>query len=34
MSAFAFAETCVFDKQSLEPFHCDPLIPWPKPENY
>src|SRR6187551_2566978 len=26
MSAFAFAETCVFDKQSLEPFHCDPLI--------
>ena len=21
-SAFAFAETCVFDKQSVEPFHC------------
>src|SRR6187551_2680561 len=26
MSAFAFAETYVFVKQSLEPFHCDPLI--------
>jgi hypothetical protein len=25
-SAFAFAETCVFGKQSLEPFHCGPLI--------
>jgi hypothetical protein len=24
-SAFAFAETCVFGKQSAEPFHCDPL---------
>ena len=24
-SAFAFAETCVFGKQSTEPFHCDPL---------
>ena len=27
MAAFAFAETCVFGKQSLEPFHCDPLTP-------
>ena len=31
-SPFGFAETCVFDKQSLGPFHCDlllqaPLIP-------
>jgi hypothetical protein len=31
-SAFAFAETCVFGKQSIEPFHCDqlalvPLLP-------
>ena len=25
MSAYAFAETCVFGKQSLEPFSCDPL---------
>ena len=25
MSAFAFAETCVFDKQSLEPIACSPL---------
>ena len=24
-SACAFAETCVFDKQSAEPFHCNPL---------
>ncbi len=24
-STFVFAETCVFGKQSLEPFHCDPL---------
>ena len=24
-SAFAFAETCVFGKQSLGPFHCGPL---------
>ena len=24
-SAFALAETCVFGKQSTEPFHCDPL---------
>jgi hypothetical protein len=24
-SACAFAETCVFGKQSIEPFHCDPL---------
>ena len=24
-SACALAETCVFGKQSLEPFHCDPL---------
>ena len=23
-SACAFAETCVFGKQSIEPFHCDP----------
>src|SRR5260370_27416113 len=27
MSAFAFAETCVFGKQSLEPVSCDPLAP-------
>ena len=26
-SACAFAETCVFGKQSLEPFHCGPLVP-------
>ena len=26
-SAFAFAETCVFGKQSLEPVSCDPLTP-------
>ena len=26
-SACALAETCVFGKQSLEPFHCDPLTP-------
>src|SRR5207245_4947788 len=26
-SAFALAETCVFGKQSLEPFSCDPLTP-------
>ncbi len=25
MSAFAFAETCVFGKQSLEPVSCSPL---------
>ena len=25
-STFVFAETCVFGKQSLEPFHCGPLI--------
>ncbi len=25
MSAFAFAETCVFGKQSLEPVSCGPL---------
>ena len=25
MSAFAFAETCVFGKQSLEPISCHPL---------
>src|SRR4029079_9350358 len=24
-SSFDFAETCVFDKQSLGPFHCGPL---------
>jgi hypothetical protein len=24
-SACAFAQTCVFGKQSVEPFHCDPL---------
>ncbi len=24
-SASAFAQTCVFGKQSIEPFHCDPL---------
>jgi hypothetical protein len=24
-SSFLFAETCVFGKQSLEPFHCGPL---------
>ena len=23
-SPYGFAETCVFAKQSLEPFHCDP----------
>ena len=27
-SAYAFAETCVFGKQSAEPFHCN-LIPTP-----
>src|SRR5215470_2294658 len=27
ISAFAFAETCVFVKQSLEPAPCDPLGP-------
>ena len=27
-SACAFAETCVFGKQSLEPFHCGPLTLW------
>ncbi len=27
MSAYAFAETCVFGKQSLEPVSCDPLTP-------
>ncbi len=27
-SAFAFAETCVFGKQSLEPIACHPLTPW------
>jgi hypothetical protein len=27
MSAFAFAETCVFGKQSLEPVSCGPLGP-------
>src|SRR5436190_1573925 len=27
MSAFAFAETCVFGKQSLEPISCHPLTP-------
>ena len=26
-SACALAETCVFGKQSLEPFHCGPLVP-------
>jgi len=26
-SACALAETCVFGKQSLEPFHCGPLTP-------
>ncbi len=26
MSAFAFAETCVFGKQSLEPISCGPLV--------
>src|SRR5438309_9124976 len=26
-SACALAETCVFGKQSLEPFSCDPLTP-------
>src|SRR6201993_5553744 len=25
-SAFAFAETCVFGKQSLEPISCGPLV--------
>ena len=29
-SAFAFAETCVFGKQSLEPVSCDPLAPLAK----
>ncbi len=28
-SAFAFAETCVFGKQSLEPLSCTPLTPRP-----
>ena len=28
MSAFAFAETCVFGKQSLEPMSCGLLAPW------
>src|SRR4051795_988975 len=28
-SAFAFAETCVFGKQSVEPFHCGRLAPAP-----
>ena len=27
MSACAFAETCVFGKQSLEPVSCGPLTP-------
>src|SRR5690242_6989666 len=27
ISAFAFAETCVFGKQSLEPISCGPLTP-------
>ncbi len=27
MSAYAFAETCVFGKQSLEPICCGPLAP-------
>ena len=27
-SACALAETCVFGKQSLEPFSCDPLTAW------
>ena len=27
-SAFAFAETCVFGKQSIEPFHCDQILTW------
>src|ERR1700748_1742559 len=29
-SAFAFAETCVFGKQSLEPISCGPLMTSPK----
>src|ERR1700730_8643807 len=33
-SAFAFAETCVFGKQSLEPFHCGPLIHVRENTNY
>jgi hypothetical protein len=28
-SACAFAQTCVFGKQSVEPFHCDRLAPAP-----
>src|SRR5579884_3950503 len=32
-STFVLAETCVFGKQSLEPFHCDPLDPLAKQEN-
>ncbi len=31
-SAFAFAETCVFGKQSLEPLSCVPLTPSQSPE--
>ena len=31
-SACALAETCVFGKQSLEPFSCDPLTPLSKRE--
>src|SRR5690349_9162717 len=35
MSAFAFAETCVFGKQSLEPISCGPLItPSQRENNY
>src|SRR5581483_1327592 len=32
-SACALAETCVFGKQSLEPFHCGPLGPPDKQDN-
>ena len=32
---FDFAESCVFSKQSPEPFHCDPLLPQgAKPPGY
>ena len=33
-SAFAFAETCVFGKQSLEPIYCDPLTPLREQSSY
>src|SRR5437899_3045022 len=33
-SAFAFAETCVFGKQSLEPISCNLLTTAPKSDSY